>query len=55
MSALLENFDLMHSQPGAEEVVDMRGGGVGLTQTYGNDLHCLWFGKVRPKKKVTSS
>ena len=30
----------------------MRGGGAGLTQTYGSEvLHCLWFGKVRPKKK----
>ena len=36
---------------GAEEVVHMRGG-AGLTQTYGSEvLHCLWFGKVRPKKK----
>ena len=27
-------------------------GGAGLTQTYGSEvLHCLWFGKVRPKKK----
>ena len=32
-----------------EEVVDMRGGWA--DQTYGNDLHCLWLGKVRPKKK----
>ena len=43
------------SEAGAEEVVDMRGrggGGAGLTQTYGNEVpHCLWFGKVRPKKK----
>ena len=37
---------------GAEEVVDMRG--AGLTLTYGNDLHCLWFGKVRQKKVTTS-
>ena len=39
--------------PGAEEVAHMRGGGgAGLTQTYGSEvLHCLWFGKVRPKKK----
>ena len=38
------------SLPGAEEVVDMRG--AGLTQTYGSEVqHCLWIGKVRPKKK----
>ena len=25
----------------------------GLTQTYGSEvLHCLWFGKARPKKKM---
>ena len=36
--------------PGVEEVVDMKGD----WETYGNDLHCLWFGKVRPKKKKGS-